>query len=220
MARIRSIHPEACTSERLASVSAEAERCYWRLQTHCDDEGRAEDHPRLIWAALFPLLEKVGAADVDKWLQELDLAGLIERYVVDGHRYLAVTQWERFQHPQRPRPSRFPEPSVTRRVHVAEEAVRLPLHVPAGEGGEMERERETCAPTRAPTRGTRIPDPFDVTDEMAEWAAKEVPQLDWRKAMPMFMDFWRAAPGQKGVKTDWPATWRNWMRRQAQGAFR
>lgn len=28
-----------------------------------------------------------------------------------------------------------------------------------------------------------------------------------------FRDYWAAQPGQKGVKTDWPATWRNWVRR-------
>ena len=29
------------------------------------------------------------------------------------------------------------------------------------------------------------------------------------------MDYWTAAPGQRGVKLDWNATWRNWMRRAA-----
>lgn len=31
-----------------------------------------------------------------------------------------------------------------------------------------------------------------------------------------FRDYWSAQPGQKGVKTDWPATWRNWVRRAAE----
>lgn len=31
-----------------------------------------------------------------------------------------------------------------------------------------------------------------------------------------FRDYWAALPGQKGVKTDWPATWRNWVRRAAE----
>lgn len=31
-----------------------------------------------------------------------------------------------------------------------------------------------------------------------------------------FRDYWAAQPGQKGVKTDWPATWRNWVRRVAE----
>lgn len=28
-----------------------------------------------------------------------------------------------------------------------------------------------------------------------------------------FHDYWVAQPGQKGVKRDWVATWRNWLRR-------
>lgn len=31
-----------------------------------------------------------------------------------------------------------------------------------------------------------------------------------------FRDYWHAAPGQKGVKLDWSATWRNWIRTEAQ----
>lgn len=33
-----------------------------------------------------------------------------------------------------------------------------------------------------------------------------------------FRDYWAAQPGQKGVKSDWPATWRNWARRAAEDA--
>lgn len=35
-----------------------------------------------------------------------------------------------------------------------------------------------------------------------------------------FRDYWSAQPGQKGVKTDWPATWRNWARRAGESAPR
>lgn len=141
MARIRSIHPQACTSEKLARASAEAERCYWRLQTHCDDEGRAEDHPRLVWAALFPLHENVGPDDVDRWLDELHAAALIVRYEVEGKRYLSVNAWDDFQHPQRPKRSTIPAPSGTRTRHVRDDSatpttdlVPVDIHVLPGEG--------------------------------------------------------------------------------------
>lgn len=112
MARIRSIHPKACTSEKLAAISAEAERCYWRLQTHCDDEGRCEDHPRLIYHTIFPLVESATPAKVDTWLGELHRFGLIVRYTVAGKNYLAVTRWEDHQSPKHPRPSQHPAPPV------------------------------------------------------------------------------------------------------------
>jgi len=28
-----------------------------------------------------------------------------------------------------------------------------------------------------------------------------------------FEDYWLSIPGQKGIKKDWPAVWRNWCRR-------
>lgn len=31
-----------------------------------------------------------------------------------------------------------------------------------------------------------------------------------------FLDYWRAIPGQRGLKLDWPATWRKWIRTAAE----
>lgn len=67
-------------------------------------------------------------------------------------------------------------------------------------------------------RATRIPEPFPITDPMRTWATTECPDvdIDWEHAN--FVDYWRAAPGAKGTKNDWGATWRNWMRRTATNA--
>ena len=46
--------------------------------------------------------------------------------------------------------------------------------------------------------------------EPAFWAGYD------RGSVEGFRDYWIAQPGQKGVKTDWTATWRNWVRRQQQ----
>ena len=42
----------------------------------------------------------------------------------------------------------------------------------------------------------------------------EAPDVDHRKEHAVFVDYWIAQPGQKGVRTNWDATWRNWMRRK------
>ena len=35
-----------------------------------------------------------------------------------------------------------------------------------------------------------------------------------------FLDYWIAIPGQRGVKLNWKATWRNWVRSATErGAF-
>jgi hypothetical protein len=62
-------------------------------------------------------------------------------------------------------------------------------------------------------QGTRLPDDFPATPAMAEWAREKAP-LCGPEDHEAFCDYWRSQPGAKGRKTDWIATWRNWMRRE------
>jgi len=67
---------------------------------------------------------------------------------------------------------------------------------------------------RERTRGARLPP--DWTPEPVHMAFAEGLGLRNGAAaaeLAKFRDYWTAQPGQKGVKTDWPATWRNWVRR-------
>ena len=87
--------------------------------------------------------------------------------------------------------------------------------------GEPTGEPEPALRAGATRRGTRCPDPFLVTGPMREWAAEEAPLVDVKATTAAFVDYWRALPGQRGVKLDWQATWRNWLRKeQAQLAIR
>ena len=61
-------------------------------------------------------------------------------------------------------------------------------------------------------RGTRLQTIFVVTDEMAKWAKDKYPLVDIDTQTDAFIDYWTSQPGQKGVKSDWVATWRNWIR--------
>lgn len=70
---------------------------------------------------------------------------------------------------------------------------------------------------RSGNAGTRIPDDFAVTAEMIEWAREHTP-LVGRAETDAFVDYWKSTPGAKGKKLDWPATWRNWMRRAQETA--
>jgi hypothetical protein len=42
----------------------------------------------------------------------------------------------------------------------------------------------------------------------------ERPDLNPKRLADGFRDYWIAQPGAKGVKLDWDATWRNWVRNQ------
>lgn len=68
------------------------------------------------------------------------------------------------------------------------------------------------------TRAQRL-EPFLETNDHAEWLTWSQSALCWpaSKASTVFdtfRDYWKAQPGQKGVKADWEATWRNWCRRE------
>lgn len=68
-------------------------------------------------------------------------------------------------------------------------------------------------------RGTRIPPDWTLSD--AERAfAKQEGFSDWeiQRETQKFRDYWTACAGSKGVKLDWPATWRQWIRSGAERA--
>lgn len=66
----------------------------------------------------------------------------------------------------------------------------------------------------ASKRGTRLPDDWQPSPKDIEFCRRERPDLDVQKTAEAFRDYWVAQPGQKGVKLDWSATWRNWVRKE------
>lgn len=97
--------------------------------------------------------------------------------------------------------------SVTPGVTVLEES--------RGEESREESLASAAAATPKRTKGTRIEQPFPVTPEMVQWARENVPGIDHRAVTERFVDYWAGVAGAKGVKLDWIATWRNWLRREA-----
>jgi hypothetical protein len=158
MARIRSVRPEFCTSLAIAELSLKTQLHFVRLWTHCDDEGRAVDDPRLIKGACWPLEDGVSFKDIKSMQDELAEKGRIVRYEVAGRPYFEVVNWHEHQKPNRPVPSKLPErdpsdctsheASVTTHVQHSEDSVSTHEHltpvVVVGEGdgvvgGEVDR---------------------------------------------------------------------------------
>jgi uncharacterized protein YdaU (DUF1376 family) len=66
------------------------------------------------------------------------------------------------------------------------------------------------------TKGTR----FNLVSIPEEWilfCKKERSDLNPTVVFDGFKDYWSSVAGQKGVKLDWSATWRNWIRNQKAG---
>lgn len=74
--------------------------------------------------------------------------------------------------------------------------------------------------TKSPAaKGSRLPADWQLPKAWGEWALSEVP--GWsaehvRKVGETFGDYWRAKAGRDASKADWLATWRNWVRREAE----
>ena len=112
MARIRTIKPDFFTSFTIEEIDDPwARLTFIGLWTHVDDEGRAVDDSRLIKGALWALNPRT-AADVEVDLKTLAALGLIDRYAVNGRRYLEVTGWSEHQRINRPTPSKIPSKSI------------------------------------------------------------------------------------------------------------
>ncbi len=71
---------------------------------------------------------------------------------------------------------------------------------------------------RAPKaeRSTRLPDGWRPEGELRQWTIDHITEkqsgVSAGHELEKFRDHWKAAPGAKGRKADWPATWRNWIR--------
>ena len=74
-------------------------------------------------------------------------------------------------------------------------------------------------PSKA-NRGHRWPSDAIVPDDWILEAAEYLrvnglPQIDLKLSADTFQDYWPAQPGADGLKLDWRATWRNWVRNDA-----
>ena len=75
-------------------------------------------------------------------------------------------------------------------------------NTPPADGGDKKESK----------RGSRIFEEWAPKQTTIEGISKELPQVDQEAELRKFIDHFLAAPGQKGVKLDWDATYRNWVR--------
>lgn len=83
--------------------------------------------------------------------------------------------------------------------------------------GEEKRERRADAQQRSP-KGARLSPGWMPSAELAAWASVQRPDVDVQAEAERFRDYWAAKPGKDGVKLDWDATFRNWVRNARVGA--
>lgn len=66
------------------------------------------------------------------------------------------------------------------------------------------------------TRGTRLPDSWMPAANVVARMRSDHPHIDLKAEHAKFLDYWHAKAGKDARKTDWDATFRNWIRRAAE----
>lgn len=205
MARIRTIKPEFWNHEELSALPECTHMLAASLLNHADDEGYFLANPGLIKAACFALRET--SVSIQGMLTQLSNIGYIALGKgSDGKRYGRVVKFDEHQRVNRPTPSKIKTLNL-----VYEDS--LNNHGEFNEGSPPERKgKEQGKEIEDARRATRLPADWKPTDELTAWAKAERPDLNIAIEAAKFLDHWVAKPGKDGRKTDWPATWRNWIR--------
>lgn len=123
MARIRYLKPGFFENEELATISPIGRLFFAGMWCHADREGRLEDRPERLKAAILPY----DRCDPEELLRSLQKRGFISRYKAEGRR---VIQIENFLRHQRPHIKEVPSTLPARNGHVPSTDPAPTLHAP------------------------------------------------------------------------------------------
>lgn len=101
MARIRTIKPEFWTSEQVAECSPSARLLFVGLWSFCDDHGIHPASVKRLKMEIFPS-DAIADEEIEEMVHQLETAGLLMAYQVDGKGYWLVTGWEKHQKIDKP----------------------------------------------------------------------------------------------------------------------
>jgi hypothetical protein len=108
--RIRSVKPEFFTDRISGRWPLDTMAFYVALWCLADDDGRFEWEPEAIRGRLFPFKPDL---DVAAYLNQLESAGKVQRYTVDGLSYGLIPSFTKHQKPNRKVKSKLPPPPST-----------------------------------------------------------------------------------------------------------
>ena len=186
---------------------------FTNLLAHADQYGIVDVHPKAIAEEVGLTLEQVKEA-----LTELESPDIESRspesegrriVLLDGHRawgwqivnyvkYRAIKNEDDRREQNREAQARWREKNKQASADVSS----------VSRGKPMQKQKHIQKKEERTARGTRLPTDFQADLDFAEQQGITTSLIEAAK----FRDYWSAQPGQKGVKLDWQATWRNWCR--------
>lgn len=152
-----------------------------------------------------------------RWfIKRLELTLMITRYCstqktsryTNQAQVLSICNYERYQITKHDEPQ--PEQQAEPQAH--------PKRTPSAqhESNNKQITLDTPLPPKGGQRGTRLPKDWVLP---LEWRKATIEQFEIFDAKVTteansFRDYWTGLAGQKAVKVDWQATWRNWIRKK------
>ena len=236
MSRIRSIHPGLFTDEAFMAASCQARILLIGIWTEAWDDGVFEWKPLTLKARIFP----VDAVDVPALMLELETLRFVHRFAANGKPYGAVRNFRKYQRPKKPNSSGCLPEDLVSFVGISEP---VPNQFPTAsekspqmeDGGCRMKEKEekkekkekkevearfaSDAPEKPSIskKGTRLSPGWLPSSEDHSVAVATLNRQRADAEVAKFRDYWVAKAGKDGCKLDWDATWRNWVRRAAEG---
>lgn len=191
-------------SSLIDNLSPEEEVFFYRLLVVSDDFGRMDARTPILKSRCFPLKE-FKSEKIDNWLQSLARHGLVMLYKVDDKPYLQILKWE-----QRVRSKgKYPDPNGGQPIDIVQ-TFDSNMLTDDGLGKGLGKGKGMG---NGGSRASRLSIDFELPTEWIEFCKTERPDLNPQTTFLEFKDYWIAKAGKDGCKTDWLATWRNWVRR-------
>jgi len=154
VARSRILKPGFFSNEQLSELPFEDRLCFAGLWTLADREGRLEDRPKRIKAALFPWDD----VDMPAMLTALAALGFIDRYTVDGVDIIQVVSFTKHQNPHtREQSSELPAKTQSREKAVPSPEKAVPCHGKAGSSPAVSTSTSTSVSTSTSNSVARGP---------------------------------------------------------------
>lgn len=202
----RLIKESICTSDNLDRLSWFEEAMFFRLIVNCDDYGRMDARPAILRARLFPL-KTVTDTQVEKALQSLRSADMIDLYKVDGRSFLQMRTWEKHQQVRAKR-SKYPAPVEglqSSDINCNQAQSNVPV---------IQSESESESNTRGKRTRFVPPTPEEVQAYMLGNNGTHVQAAKFHAYYAS--NGWKVG---KGPMKDWQAAARGWILRDKEGGY-
>lgn len=226
--RARNLKPDFFKNEKLAELPPLTRLLFQAYWCMADSRGVVEYRPKRIKAEALPY----DNCDIHDMTLQLVTCNFLQLHEIPtGEQFIKVVNFEKHQHPHPNEVKRADQPykvlennesflaitcndkSLTSQASSLNPSSLNPSSISLC-AVEKSTDAKMEKPTKNTKRGERLTPDWKLSQEMGEWAEQQ--GLDSKTIIQQrdsFRDYWIAKAGEAGVKLDWDATWRNWIRK-------